>query len=443
MELRRVQLGLVAAIAATCPVSIFAAQVLLTVAVVVYLARLVTGQCRLERLPLDGPILAFSVWTLLSASFSPSPLESYESAKKLVLFALIPLAVETLAEERSRERVLDAALLGGLALSAGTLLQFYFLGYNTVDRRPHSFLGHYMTAAGLSMATLVLAGARLAFSRGPWAPPSREDLRGLGVLGAAFTVLTGAQALGLFAVEAERLFVAGLATAAAWMALSRGPWPSRGTGSILAALAFPISAWALVLSQTRNAWLGALAGLGLVMALRAPRALWFLVAAVALLLALRPATVARRLTVTDDSSIDRYYMWQAGIDMIREKPVFGQGPGMIIDVYPGYRWPGARSPRIPHLHDNALQIAAERGLPCLVWWLWFVAVALASAYREARSAAIGAGWGAAAAVGVIAAVMIAGVFEYNFGDSEILMFLLLLTALPYALRRQRCARGLA
>ena len=36
--------------------------------------------------------------------------------------------------------------------------------------------------------------------------------------------------------------------------------------------------------------------------------------------------------------------------------------------------------------------------------------------------------------------MAAGLFEYNFGDSEILMFTLLVSALPYALRRQRDAR---
>jgi hypothetical protein len=36
-------------------------------------------------------------------------------------------------------------------------------------------------------------------------------------------------------------------------------------------------------------------------------------------------------------------------------------------------------------------------------------------------------------------VLVAGLFEYNFGDSEILMFLLLVSSLPYALRRQRDA----
>ena len=141
-----------------------------------------------------------------------------------------------------------------------------------------------------------------------------------------------------------------------------------------------------------------------------------------------------RLTLTDASSRDRYFMWQAGIDMVRDRPVFGQGPRMVESNYPAYRWPGAPNPATPHLHNNVLQIAAERGLPCLAWWLWWVAAAMGDAYRETRRTRA---WSAVAALAVLAGVMTAGLFEYNFGDSEVLMLLLLVCALPYALRSER------
>jgi hypothetical protein len=48
-----------------------------------------------------------------------------------------------------------------------------------------------------------------------------------------------------------------------------------------------------------------------------------------------------------------------------------------------------------------------------------------------------------AALAFLAAFMAAGLFEYNFGDSEILMFTLLVAAIPYALRRQRARTALA
>ena len=439
MNLERVQRGLVAAVAATCLVSIFAAEIFLALATAIYLARLVRGSTRLEHLPLDGPLLAFTVWSILSAAFAPDPLAAHRSVKQLVLFSLLYLAVDTLRDEEARERVVDSALLGGVVLAAGSIQQYLFLGFDTIQHRPRSFLGHYMTASGLVMGVLVVAAARLAFRRGPLPRPSPRDLRALAIVMGALVILTLFQRADLFAVEAERLFVAALSAAAAAMVLSRGSWPDRTTGALLAVLAVPVCTVALLLSLTRNAWLGTLAGLVALAFLRAPKALWLLPAGAAALLVLGPARVVDRLTVTDASSRDRYYMWQAGVDMIRDKPVFGQGPRMIQAVYPAYRWPEAPNPVTPHLHNNALQIAAERGLPCLVWWLWLVAAVLGDAWREVHRGAFGPGWAAAAAFALLVAVLVAGLFEYNFGDSEILMFLLLVSSLPYALRRQRVA----
>jgi O-antigen ligase len=427
---------LVAALAAACAVSIFAAQALMAVAALVLLARLLTGQARMGRLAVDGPLLAFVVWTLLSASFSPEPLRSYEAAKKLVLFAVFYLALDTAARPVARERMLLAALLGTLALSGASIVQYFALGFDTLDRRPRGFLGHYMTAAGIEAAGLVLAAAFLLFGRE--ARPTRRDLwLPLGVLAA---LLPLGAALRVFPESklALRLFVAGLVGLAGWIAWRTAEWPGRGALTAAAVAVVGASSLALVLSQTRNAWLGALVGLGVLCVVRAPRTLVALGALVALLLALRPEPLVRRLTVTDASSIDRYYMWQAGFDMVRDKPVFGQGPGMILARYPSYRWLEARNANQPHLHDNALQIAAERGLPALGFWAWIMAALLLAAVREARGRKDA--WPAAAALGTLAGLLAAGIFEYNFGDSEVLMLCLLVAALPFALRRERDAR---
>jgi O-antigen ligase len=432
--LERVQLGLLAAIAATCLLSIFAAQVFLALAVVVFLVRLLLGHTRLVTTPLDGPIVAFAVWTLLAASFSPDPVVSHNRAKKLVLFALLYVTVDSLRDEEKRGRVMDAALLGGLVLGAGALFQRYFLGFDTLDKRPQSFLGHYMTASGLVMAAIVLAATRLAFWRGPISPPRRGDLTRLAALAGLLCALTVMQRLDIQSVKLTWVFVALLSAAAVAMVLSRGAWPDLCTSTTLAALTLPICGWAILVSSTRNAWLGTLAGLAVVALLRAPRLLWLLVFGVAVLLILRPSSIIDRLTVTDASSRDRIYMWQAGVDMIRDKPIFGQGPDMARRVYPQYRWPGAPNKEAPHLHSNAFQIAAEQGLPCLVWWLWWMAAAMGDAYRVARRGGPPETWGVCA-LAVLVAVLVAGMFEYNFGDSEVLMLVLLVSAVPYTLRR--------
>jgi O-antigen ligase len=438
LRLERAALGLTAALAAAISVSIFAAEILLTLALLVLAARLLAHRTRLVPTALDTPLLALVVWTLLAASFAADPARSHEDAKKLVLFAVFYLGVEALSPGPSRERVLSAVLLGGLALATLTVVQHHFLGYDQLSRRPHGFLGHYMSAAGVTMGVFLLAVARLVFGERP-SPRARDIwLPALVVAGVAAVAACDAAGSGRLATQ---LFVAGLVALAAVVALGRGE-AFRAAEAALPIAVAPLSAWALVVSQTRSAWVGAVVGLAATLALRAPRLVLLLGAAVAALLLLRPSSITGRLTVEDASSIDRYYMWQAGIDMVLDRPVFGQGPGMILARYPQYRWPEARNPRQPHLHNNPLQIAAERGLPGLAFFVWWAVVLLAAALGEARRARAGppgAGWAAVGAFAALGAVLVAGLFEYNLGDSEVLMLALLLTAVPFALERERAA----
>jgi len=406
----------------------------------VLLIRLLLRRSPVVRTPMDAPILAFAVWTLLSASFSSDPAASHGSAKKLLLLGVFFLAVDTLADPRSRERVMSTALLGGIALAILMVVQYHALGFFGFNNRPSGFLGHYMSAAGLVMCACVVAAGRLAFGRESLRLGPADGLL-LAVAAAAIALLATAHAAGL-GPRATPLAVLALVLAGVLMAIGRGPWPGPATSGVLAAVMLPLGAWALLVSRTRNAWIGALAGVGLVMLLRAGKASLFALAGVVLLLVVaRPAALVDRLTLTDASAVDRYYMWQAGIDMIRDKPVFGQGPGMILLKYPSYRWPEAPNPQAPHLHNNLLQLAAERGLPCALFWLWWMGSALAVAWRESqrllRPDRREDAWVAVAALAAWFAVMVAGLFEYNFGDSEVLMFFLLVTALPSALRRQR------
>ena len=93
----------------------------------------------------------------------------------------------------------------------------------------------------------------------------------------------------------------------------------------------------------------------------------------------------------------------------------------------------------PHLHNVPLQIAAERGLPALALWGWFivaVAVDLARRLGKPGSRALAAGGLAA-----IAAMLAAGLFEYNFGDSEFLMLFLVLVTLPASAAADPAPRG--
>jgi O-antigen ligase len=86
-----------------------------------------------------------------------------------------------------------------------------------------------------------------------------------------------------------------------------------------------------------------------------------------------------------------------------------------------------------HLHNDYLQIAAERGIPALLAWLVFVVWAvidLARLLRKPRDATVQPL--AVAGLAALLAFLVAGVFEYNWGDSEITLLLLYLVSIPFA-----------
>jgi O-antigen ligase len=153
------------------------------------------------------------------------------------------------------------------------------------------------------------------------------------------------------------------------------------------------------------------------------------------------ARVASIVSLKDPTNRDRLAMLREGRHMISAHPLTGVGPNMVLRVYPQYRDPEAVEKLNPHLHNVPVQIAAERGLPALAAWAWFVlrlAIELARRFRAGRNRFL-----AAAALAAMIAMLSAGLFEYNFGDSEFLMLFLIIVALPLAADSTDPAHGRA
>lgn len=119
--------------------------------------------------------------------------------------------------------------------------------------------------------------------------------------------------------------------------------------------------------------------------------------------------------------------------MVADHPLTGVGPNMVERVYAQYRDPTAVARINPHLHNVPVQIAAERGLPALGIWVWFVVTATWDALRTFRTSRHR--FLAATALAGIVGMLAAGLFEHNFGDSEFLMLFLVLLTLPFAADR--------
>jgi O-antigen ligase len=178
--------------------------------------------------------------------------------------------------------------------------------------------------------------------------------------------------------------------------------------------------FALLLTFTRSVWLGWIVALAVLLALKWPKALAWAIPVAILAISLAPlqffSRVISSFDVRQSSNLDRVRMAEAGVEIIKDYPVLGVGPANVKEIYPLYRKHDAPRFRIPHLHNNLIQLWAERGVLALLAYLILLWLFL----RECARA-----WGGPATkfaeIGVVVAVGLAsaGLFEFNFGDTEV------------------------
>jgi len=176
-----------------------------------------------------------------------------------------------------------------------------------------------------------------------------------------------------------------------------------------------------------------------------PQARLVVLPVVLLLIAfLAPASIRERFTSLlkpgkVDSNQHRIVTWRTGFEMIRAHPWFGLGPEEVKLQFD--RYVPADIPRpLPegwygHLHNIYLQYAAERGIPTMLLMLWVLGQILYDCLRRVWRLPPGRSdlkFVLHGAVAVVIATMIAGVFEYNLGDSEVLTMFLVVVGCAYA-----------
>jgi O-antigen ligase len=337
------------------------------------------------------PLLALAAWTLVSSAFSSHPGESFYRDRQLLYYLIVPLTVRVARGPRAMTAINVVIAVGAASALVG-IVQYLFWGADE-NHRPHGILAHYMTYSGVLMLVFCAAIGRLVYRGAEWI------------------------------------------------------WP---------AVAVPALIVALVVTESRNAWVGSLLAVMCLLSLRNWKLLVAVPAFLVVFVLFAPAPFRARAFSTFDSTNatnrDRVSMLKSGIAMIQDHPIVGVGPNMVPTAYvEHYRRPDALDPmdkpvgereRRSHLHNVPVQLAAERGLPALLAWLWFVAVAGRDLWRQARRSAPlsdGRMTQALGAIGlaVLVAAVAAGQFEHNFGDSEFLVLFLGLITLPFAAAEAR------
>jgi O-antigen ligase len=359
-------------------VSITAAQAAILVAQAAWLGKLVRAKNeRALHFPLLLPIAAFYLASALASVTAADPWLSFKALRNVFEPAFFFLLVNHISGE---ER---ATALSDVLIAAATVMAVYGLTQSIAEGpafRVHGTMSIYMTFAGILMLIALVVLAQLLFaSRG------------------------------------------------------RRSWGLVGSLVLLTA--------ALVMTHTRGAWIGLAAGVALILCCRQKRFLLVLpVAAVVIFWASPEAVRARIRSIVDPQDVtarERLYMWGSGLQMIRDHPWTGVGINGVRGVYQAYKHPNAVRDQRAHLHSNPFQVAAERGLIGVACWLWIWVAFYRHAWKIFRSLGPGTPRAMALVVGSLASVTgfhVAGLFEYTFGDSEVIMLVYFFMALPYVVR---------
>ncbi len=322
------------------------------------------------------PLIAYAFLTLLSSFFSVDPAVSLVESRELLLFLVVPIVYMGISEEKELKTA-NLALLASAFINVVYSI-FYFFFRAAPEERITGFMDHYMTQAGMLLLFCSLA-------------------------------------LSLFLFTKEK---------------SRFLW---GGGFVLAL-------FAMALTLTRSAWVGLAISVVLILFLYRPVSLLAVPLVLGLFLLLSPQYMKKRafeiFSLKDLSNIHRIEYLKAGIQIIGEYPLLGTGPNMVDEVFqnPKYELTDQARENV-HLHNNFIQIAAERGIPALITWLAFIVWAFLSLVRLLKREETVLKPMTVASLAALAALMTAGLFEYNFGDSEINILFLYILSLPFVLVR--------
>ncbi len=393
LEQKQQQILLLVAVlaAAAIHVSIAASQILLGAGI----ALLLVFRRRLEFPRIWIPLAGLFAWTILADALSPDPRSGVAQIKKFFVFLFIPLIYGVFRRQFRKVYYLIAAwAITATASGIWALVQYvikyehakqtgqnFYVSY--VGRRISGFESHWLTFGALQLSVLLVLLAQWFFSsrRLPqWAYIS------IAVLGAAI-LLTWDRSIWVAAVPALFYLV--------WC------WRPKWTIAIPVLIA---AAFLIAPSGTRER----------LMSLVNPHG-------------------------ETDSNRFRLVVWETGLEMIEAHPWFGLGPEEIARNFDKYVPASVQRPLPPgyygHVHNVYLQYAAERGLPALLLVLWFIGWTVwdcAAAVRRAGAAPSQPKFVAHATIAVTIGILVGGVFEYNLGDSEVLMMFICVVSLGYA-----------
>jgi O-Antigen ligase len=200
--------------------------------------------------------------------------------------------------------------------------------------------------------------------------------------------------------------------------------------------AFVLIGVAMVLTLIRQAWLGLFVAAIFLFFIKKRALILVPIIAVGLALLLGPHTIKKRLkSITDlqqRSNRERIMLWHAGLDVFKDHPVTGCGFNclyVVADQYPKH--PILK--KYQHLHNNVLQIGVDTGAIGLCAWIFIWVAYFIQLKRQYQKREPGSPerWVVMGSSASVIAFLVSGMFENNYYDSEIIILLYFIMALPF------------
>lgn len=223
----------------------------------------------------------------------------------------------------------------------------------------------------------------------------------------------------------------------------------RSLSGALLAVGFAGMCGALLLTVTRASWLALLLSAFVITIVGLSRRALLITAGIAVPLVIAGLFILHQkrqvgfVDQSDQSIAWRETVWREGFDLLLSKPrhlLVGVG----MDSIKGHwrEWGLFDEGRLPvgHMHNTFLQLAVERGVPALLIWILFIFIYARMLWRMARSERV-EGWIergiVLGALGGLLGFLASGMFEYNFGDSEVVMIFYFVMGLSLVIERKQ------
>jgi hypothetical protein len=140
------------------------------------------------------------------------------------------------------------------------------------------------------------------------------------------------------------------------------------------------------------------------------------------------------LSGKDRTFFTRVSLWKGGWEIFKDNPLTGCGFKCVDLIHTKYPDPTGHIKNLRGMHNNIIQLAVDTGVIGVIAWsgIWFSffrLLYLRNKFLEDNSENRWIIYGSAA-TGV--AFLAGGLFETNFYDSEVVMLLYFIMALPFA-----------